>query len=111
MSNAGLTQAYMLPRFLLPRLSWQAGAAGLSSFRALNEVAATGTYLQDPFTNRKSLASSRTDTSRVYGTKSRILESMSMTRNFHATTRHSRDHHFDTLKFVQRLKEEGFTEE
>jgi hypothetical protein len=22
-----------------------------------------------------------------------------------------RDHHFDTLKFVQRLKDEGFTEE
>jgi hypothetical protein len=22
-----------------------------------------------------------------------------------------RDHHFDTLKFVQRLEEEGFTEE
>jgi hypothetical protein len=27
------------------------------------------------------------------------------------TARQARDHHFDTLKFVQRLKDEGFTEE
>ncbi|POS85336.1 DUF1640 domain-containing protein, partial [Erysiphe pulchra] len=28
----------------------------------------------------------------------------------HTTVRRSRDHHFDTLRFVQRLQEEGFTE-
>jgi hypothetical protein len=32
-------------------------------------------------------------------------------RHFSATTQRNRDHHFDTLKFVQRLKDEGFTEE
>jgi hypothetical protein len=32
-------------------------------------------------------------------------------RNFSATAYKARDHHFDTLKFVQRLKDEGFTEE
>ena len=32
-------------------------------------------------------------------------------RAFHATVARSRDHHFDTLKFVQRLKREGFSEE
>jgi hypothetical protein len=32
-------------------------------------------------------------------------------RAFHATAVQSRDHHFDTLKFVQRLKDEGFSEE
>jgi hypothetical protein len=32
-------------------------------------------------------------------------------RAFHATSLRQRDHHFDTLKFVQRLKSEGFTEE
>ncbi len=32
-------------------------------------------------------------------------------RKFHATPIRSKDHHFDTLKFVQRLKDEGFTEE
>lgn len=32
-------------------------------------------------------------------------------RAFHATAARQRDHHFDTLKFVKRLKEEGFSEE
>lgn len=32
-------------------------------------------------------------------------------RAFHATPARSRDHHFDTLKFVKRLKDEGFSEE
>jgi hypothetical protein len=32
-------------------------------------------------------------------------------RHFSATAPQLRDHHFDTLKFVQRLKEEGFTEQ
>jgi hypothetical protein len=32
-------------------------------------------------------------------------------RAFHASAVRSRDHHFDTLKFVQRLKNEGFSEE
>lgn len=32
-------------------------------------------------------------------------------RAFHASARRERDHHFDTLKFVQRLKDEGFSEE
>lgn len=32
-------------------------------------------------------------------------------RQFSATARQERDHHFDTLKFVQRLQDDGFTEE
>ena len=32
-------------------------------------------------------------------------------RAFHATAAHQKDHHFDTLKFVTRLKDEGFSEE
>ncbi|KAL2003462.1 hypothetical protein VTN02DRAFT_3773 [Thermoascus thermophilus] len=32
-------------------------------------------------------------------------------RAFHASAARQRDHHFDTLKFVQRLKKEGFSEE
>ncbi len=39
-----------------------------------------------------------------------ILENPVHRRAFHATARQARDHHFDTLKFVQRLQEEGFTE-
>lgn len=32
-------------------------------------------------------------------------------RSFHATAPRGRDHHFDTLKFVQQLQSEGFTED
>jgi hypothetical protein len=32
-------------------------------------------------------------------------------RAFSATSSRSRNHHFDTLKFVQKLKDEGFTED
>lgn len=35
----------------------------------------------------------------------------SQKRAFHSSAPQRRDHHFDTLKFVQRLKGEGFTEE
>ncbi|KAI9772240.1 MAG: hypothetical protein M1840_000989 [Geoglossum simile] len=34
-----------------------------------------------------------------------------LSRAFHNTVQRPRDHHFDTLKFVQRLKDEGFSEE
>lgn len=40
-----------------------------------------------------------------------ILPERSIRRQFSASAPRFRDHHFDTLKFVQRLKEEGFTEE
>ncbi|KAI8245456.1 Protein FMP32 [Colletotrichum sp. SAR 10_99] len=40
-----------------------------------------------------------------------ILENPALRRSFHATPARQRDHHFDTLKFVQRLKSDGFTEE
>ncbi len=32
-------------------------------------------------------------------------------RAFSLSRSHQKDHHFDTLKFVQRLKDEGFSEE
>lgn len=36
--------------------------------------------------------------------------SLSKSQGFHSTAPVLRDHHFDTLKFVQRLQEEGFSE-
>ena len=32
-------------------------------------------------------------------------------RGFHASVHAPKDHHFDTLKFVQKLQDEGFSEE
>jgi predicted DsbA family dithiol-disulfide isomerase len=42
---------------------------------------------------------------------SRLAQSAGLRRAFHASTACRRDHHFDTLKFVQRLQEDGFTED
>lgn len=112
MANPGLATAQMLPRFLLPKLSWQAGAVGRQSLRTLSTVAATKTQSRDPFDHQKSLTgSSRAFVLGAYNRKPSILDSLPRGRSFHATTRQLRDHHFDTLKFVQRLREEGFTEE
>lgn len=44
-------------------------------------------------------------------TNSPILSSIEQRRPFSASLIHGRDHHFDTLKFVKRMKEEGFSEE
>jgi hypothetical protein len=40
-----------------------------------------------------------------------MLQQPVLRRAFHASAPRRRDHHFDTLKFVQRLQGEGFTEE
>lgn len=37
--------------------------------------------------------------------------SLPLSRSFHASAVRARDHHYDTLKFVQRLQREGFTED
>ena len=42
---------------------------------------------------------------------SSLLQRPSLRRAFHASAQRQRDHHFDTLKFVQRLQSEGFTED
>lgn len=39
------------------------------------------------------------------------LQQPALRRAFHASAPRRREHHFDTLKFVQRLQSEGFTEE
>ena len=107
-----------VPRFLLPRTSWTATTLPC---RALIRPA-----LQ---TNSSSLHPARSLSSQTLHSRqpSHILTSIiaakptpfynSSCRSFAAvrafsTTRNlARDHHFDTLKFVQRLKDEGFSEE
>lgn len=44
-------------------------------------------------------------------TITKAVASLQSRREFAATISRPRDHHFDTLKFVQRLKDDGFTEE
>jgi predicted DsbA family dithiol-disulfide isomerase len=110
MANAGLNTAQMLPRFLLPRLSWQATPAQRHAVRALSALSPTLTNPSQTSEYTDSSVLIRTRQNVAPRSKTSILQNPSYHRAFHATARQSRDHHFDTLKFVQRLQEEGFTE-
>jgi hypothetical protein len=102
MANVGLSRA--VPRFLLPGLSWQNTAVYPSTSRALSTVSSgfnNSSRPKDYAPNPRYNGDARPKTCIVQGPSHRV---------FHATARRARDHHFDTLKFVQRLKEEGFTE-
>lgn len=101
--------AQMLPRFLLPRLSWSAAPAQKQALRGLSTLSSSYGY---PLPSREAPPSRsllRTNP-RDPLSKPSMLQSPALRRAFHATARQSRDHHFDTLKFVQRLQEEGFSE-
>ncbi|KAI1118787.1 DUF1640-domain-containing protein [Nemania sp. NC0429] len=131
--------ANSLPRFLLPRLSWKgpAGATTPSALRAAAAAASTSTSFapstsfastsQPPAPRRPRAAaafhtapcpSRRCVAPPLLKTRHGHGEQLSMTqrhpslrRSFHATAPRRRDHHFDTLKFIQRLQSEGFTED
>ncbi|KAF6803598.1 hypothetical protein CSOJ01_10786 [Colletotrichum sojae] len=101
-----------LPRFLLPRLSWTGPSTSTAS-KALRPLTAF------PLSSRRQLHSQPfQDANRPPRYRpaprrklSPTFESLALKRSFHATPARRRDHHFDTLKFVQRLKSDGFTEE
>ncbi|EPE06352.1 hypothetical protein F503_02480 [Ophiostoma piceae UAMH 11346] len=122
-----------LPRFLLPQLSWTAplmplpqphhagkalfrlaapSAAPASSFLTVSVSSryrdAHGPSAKRNASNTKHIASSL---GRPRPAVASPLASLAAPRRaFHASAAHRRDHHFDTLKFVQRLQDDGFTE-
>lgn len=115
-------QTVTIPRFLLPQLTWssmalkRAGPMGAVAFPRYMTSSNAGqpsnasqqrrAFSQGSLISRnKAWASIRTPAA---SSATAILRSR---REFSATASHARDHHFDTLKFVQRLKDEGFTEE
>ncbi|KAF2810114.1 DUF1640-domain-containing protein [Mytilinidion resinicola] len=119
-------QTASIPRFLLPRLTWAstsvspAISAGLlqpNRNRSFTTEAIAGTphaSLGSPKATWTRVASINcSTTSKLPSTqrRSEILSTLNTRRTFSSTARQARDHHFDTLKFVQRLKGDGFTEE
>lgn len=109
-----------IPRFLLPQLSWKAATASCSN-RPFSHVPTTGTknVLHGRISStsqawqRKNVGSSllcspRKDLCAPCSSAPCCHETA---RGFSMTHVLLRDHHFDTLKFVQRLKDEGFSEE
>ncbi|KAI0141101.1 DUF1640-domain-containing protein [Hypoxylon sp. NC0597] len=102
-----------LPRFLLPRLSWTGPAGPSQVFRAATLPLEKRRSWQEQGTAsfHSCRRTSPCPSERTSARPSSILQSPGIRRSFHATAPRGRDHHFDTLKFVQRLQSEGFTEE
>ncbi|KAI0914874.1 hypothetical protein F4824DRAFT_120098 [Ustulina deusta] len=117
MANVTGTAAYSLPRFLLPRLSWTAPTGSTpSTLRAAVFASASAPQCAPQRPRTATLhtgrQSPRCTTPKTRNGKSSIIQRHpSLRRSFHATASRGRDHHFDTLKFVQRLQSEGFTED
>ena len=131
-----MNPAQTLPRFLLPRLSWSGPlsvptstataipSASAVVFRQARDVS-KGAGWQPA--SRRSLHTAGVSPARKSGglrdgnsrnlpaghrpNSSIAVRNPALRRAFHASATRSRDHHFDTLRFVQRLQEEGFTEE
>ena len=107
------TAVSTLPSFLLPRLSWTAPAARQC---VVTTLAATQTStLRSWQSPARSIHNHRGAVRHngINATKPShsLLQQPGLRRAFHASAPRRRDHHFDTLKFVQRLQGEGFTEE
>ncbi|KAK3382811.1 DUF1640-domain-containing protein [Lasiosphaeria ovina] len=121
-----------LPRFLLPRLSWtgpRSPATAATAAAILSLPRATSAFFPPTSADQRGgwqaagrpLHTSarcggpgpnqRSDDSRQARSLGALARSPPLRRSFHASAAQRRDHHFDTLKFVQRLEEDGFTEE
>lgn len=126
--SAKMSAAQSLPRFLLPRLSWAGPLSTASSipcasavvFQHANHTATGNGWQASPrrslhtnaATPAKKCATLGDNTSnRPTRSLSSIVRDPVHRRSFHASAARQREHHFDTLRFVQRLQEEGFTEE
>lgn len=108
MANLGLNAAQSLPRFLLPKLSWQ--AAPNHQIRTISSAVSSYNGLSNRNTPSSRVSLQQRAKKELVLAKPNTLQNAVYRRPFHATARRARDHHFDTLKFVQRLQEEGFTE-
>lgn len=100
-----------LPRFLLPKLSWQAAPASTQCAMRAMSTLQTARSRDSQCRNTPRTSPMQYVCQKNVAAKSPILSSIQQHRAFSASPIHARDHHFDTLKFVKRLREEGFTEE
>lgn len=107
--------AAAIPRFLLPQLSWSARVVrptALTTIDARRHITSpghnvSGASVATALGQRSQLRGRTEPQSFAAGCNAAEL----FKRSFSATAPQFKDHHFDTLKFVQRLKAEGFTEE
>ncbi|GAB7345330.1 hypothetical protein MBLNU457_3683t1 [Dothideomycetes sp. NU457] len=107
-----------IPRFLLPQTSWtQATNAYRVPTSAIlcYQNAQTDARRQFSTTGKgsKTLNQERLNVLQSVGRNAikQARAAQQESRQFSTTARRAKDHHFDTLKFVQRLQDEGFSEE
>ncbi|KIH94006.1 mitochondrial protein FMP32 [Sporothrix brasiliensis 5110] len=105
-----------LPRFLLPQLSWNAPVRQAHAKPMLFRLAATAAAFSTstttgPRCRPQTQTQTRHSPSPVCKASTGPPSSPLARRAFHAAAVRRRDHHFDTLKFVQRLQDDGFTED
>ncbi|KHO00618.1 uncharacterized protein MAM_01396 [Metarhizium album ARSEF 1941] len=105
MATSSFMATEMVPRFLLPRLSWKSPLIASRATRPFAALQAAG--------NTRRWKSSQTSLNGQSSSRcaSPVKHSPALARLFHATASRRRDHYFDTLKFVERLRGEGFTEQ
>lgn len=119
LSSATMAANIAIPRFLLPQSSWklacvppQAVAKSIprhlpSSPFPHRSLTTQARLFQQPIAIRP-----RTHDIHRSSIQCTAQSPLAVTaRAFSTTQTRPRDHHFDTLKFVQRLKDEGFSEE
>ncbi|MCJ1486652.1 hypothetical protein MMC06_006830 [Schaereria dolodes] len=114
--NVMATNIATIPRFLLPQLTWRA-----STFRPTSSVSrslirvSNGDCRQSQYRPISSQTTAwKTSQLRKIHTTTHISITSSTClpyRSFYTSRPLYRDHHFDTLKFVQRLKDEGVSED
>ena len=103
------------PRFLLPRLSWRNKFFSSSTaLPSLPPALLQSSHLTSATTSRSVILATPVSFKKVaqpYNAAGCCIPSIRRTRCFSTNRIDMRDHHFDTLKFVQRLRSEGFSEE
>ena len=112
-----------IPRFLLPQLSWKASNPSYLAVASQIHPYTKGSAPWDKPIHRSTSSMTRSckHNGRAWAPLVPSRPDLPFTRytylarkrrqRFSTTPFLSRDHHFDTLKFVQRLKDEGFSEE
>ena len=114
-----------IPRFLLPQLSWKTPSPSslvLASRKCppptkdfapwnkpIHRCISSTTWRYK--SNEHALSSLISHRQRPLLARCSDVARIHQQQGFSTTPTLSRDHHFDTLKFVQRLKDEGFSEE
>ena len=115
----------VIPRFLLPQLSWKASSPSCLAATSRLHPSTRGSEFWNKVIHRSFSSSTRSciharhaltlSPSIPYWQDPPVVRcshlALCYRQCFSTTPAMSRDHHFDTLKFVQRLKDEGFSEE